>query len=578
MRSIIGPKPYWRFWIGALTLMWLPLPLLGFNSHHDGYIFTATRLTRDSIIHGGKWPFNQFGSFWVFPHALLGLIVPDQFLFIATRYLTLAAYVFTGFLTWKLAKKMKGASFANLSLFLFFASQPFIGTHASGFNSWPSAIAMPILLILGILIFRLEDSDLSNRKEQMELSLMGVLVATLMLTRAQVGILALITTTFFILVIKRFKGLLFFVFGIFGFGVLYFTFLWRNRWLSDSLKDEFIFGSIYARAGGSIFHLPVPFFTSFGTFVILFFLVFYRKILPIVQSIFRTSIGKLLAIILIFTSFLAIYLILKSRNLGLISVISVTTRRFWMSLLFASILLFTYRQIRLSIGALRNGTFHELDLQRNNFLALLSISAQSQVWPLFDQMHSWWGSVPGVIVVALTLVSLQTKQSSELSSKRMAPFGLLVILSILIVQWVPQVMAITDGQIPRTIGRIPLLSQANSANDDLQKFFDQNFTKGERVLNLCQNADVFYKQHFVISSSRLFVYWPQMTLVPNFIDEMKTSPADAILTCSLNELNPENQKSDEIQQSKIVSNLTNNSTAVIEANVGGKTWKISRNP
>ena len=94
MRSIIGPKPYWRFWIGALTLMWLPLPLLGFNSHHDGYIFTATRLTRDSIIHGGKWPFNQFGSFWVFPHALLGLIVPDQFLFIATRYLTLAAYVF----------------------------------------------------------------------------------------------------------------------------------------------------------------------------------------------------------------------------------------------------------------------------------------------------------------------------------------------------------------------------------------------------------------------------------------------------------------------------------------------------
>ena len=496
MRSTVGPKPYWRFWIGALTLMWLPLPLLGFNSHHDGYIFTATRLTRDSIIHGGKWPFNQFGSFWVFPHALLGLIVPDQFLFIATRYLTLALYIFTGFLIWKLAKKMKGPSFANLSLFLFFASQPFIGTHASGFNSWPSAIAMPILLILGILIFDQEGSDLSDRKEQIGLSLTGALVATLILTRAQVGILALITTIFFILVIKRFKGLLFFAFGVIGFGVLYFTFLWRNGWLSDSLKDEFIFGSIYARAGGSIFHLPVPLFTSFGTIVILLFLVFFRKLLPIMRTIFRTSIGKLVAIILIFTSFLSIYLILKSRNLGFISVTSVTTRRFWMSLFFASLLLFTYKQIRLSVSALRNGTFHELDLQRNNFLALLSISAQSQVWPLFDQMHSWWGSVPGVIVVALTLVSLQTKQPSVLSSKRIAPFGLLAILSMLIVQWIPQVMDITDGQIPRTIGRFPLLSKSNSLKDDFMKFFVQNFKKDKKGWICFKNPNVFTNQTF----------------------------------------------------------------------------------
>jgi hypothetical protein len=68
-----------------------------------------------------------------------------------------------------------------------------------------------------------------------------------------------------------------------------------------------------------------------------------------------------------------------------------------------------------------------------------------------------------------------------------------------------------------------------------------------------------------------------MTLVPNFIDEMKNSPFDAVLTCSLNELNKVNQRDDELKQSLIVNSLTNNGSPVEEIETLGKTWRIYRN-
>jgi hypothetical protein len=576
VESIIGPKPYWRIWISALVFLWFPLPLIGFNSHHDGYVFTAARLTRDAMRQGGDWPFNQFGSFWVFPQALLGLFIPDKYLFVGTRYLTLALYFFTGYLLWKLAKGIKDKEFANLSLFLFFASQPFVGVHASGFNSWPSAVAMPIVLLIGILILDTGSRLVSQRRTRIDLFAAGALVVALILTRVQVGLLTLFACIFFIAIVKKLEGLLFFSSGIFLFTFFYFFYLASNGWALDSLKDEFVFGSVYVRAGASIFQLPFPIYTLIGTALMLL-LIFFRNHFQIcLRYVLQTLPRRILLSILLLTGFFMIYLVLDSRNLGLVAIISVSARRFWMSLLFACLLFYLFRQVRLNLQAKRTGTLQDFSLQRDNFLLLLSIAAQSQVWPLFDQMHSWWGSVPGILIVSKVLTSTTKEFPLQYVKRHTFPFAIATIFTVLIVQWVPQVGEMDSRQIPRTVGQVPFLPSTNSSETELQTFFDSNLTNGEKILNLCQNADVFYKQDFLVSSSRLFVYWPQMTLVPNFIDEIKYSPFDAILTCSLNELNKANQKDDELKQSLIVNSLTNNVSPVAEIETLGKTWRIYR--
>jgi hypothetical protein len=575
--SIIGPKPYWRIWISALVFLWFPLPLIGFNSHHDGYVFTAARLTRDAMLQGGDWPFNQFGSFWVFPQALLGFFIPDKYLFVGTRYLTLAIYFFTGYLLWKLAKGIKDKEFANLSLFLFFASQPFVGVHASGFNSWPSAVAMPIVLLIGILVIGTGSRKVSLRRTRIDMFAAGALVVALILTRVQVGLLTLVACIFFIAIIKKLEGLLFYLSGIFSFTFFYFLYLASNGWALDSLKDEFVFGSVYVRAGASIFQLPIPIYTLIGTALLLLLFIFHNRFQICLKYVLQSHPRRILLSITVLAGLLTVYLVLDSRNLGLVAIISVSARRFWMSLLFACLLFFLFKQVRLNLRAKRMGTLQEFSLQRDNFLLLLSIAAQSQVWPLFDQMHSWWGSVPGILFVSKVLISTTREFPVQYVKGRTFPMAIATIFTVLIVQWVPQVGEIGSRQIPKTIGQIPFLPSANSLDTELQTFFDRNLTNGERILNLCQNADVFYKQDFLVSSSRLFVYWPQMTLVPNFIDEMKNSPFDAVITCSLNELNKVNQRDDELKQSLIVNSLINNGSPAAEIEVLGKTWRIYRN-
>ena len=38
-----------------------------------------------------------------------------------------------------------------------------------------------------------------------------------------------------------------------------------------------------------------------------------------------------------------------------------------------------------------------------------SVIAAFQSWPFFDQMHIWWGSVPGVIIIVVTLNKIRIR-------------------------------------------------------------------------------------------------------------------------------------------------------------------------
>ena len=65
-----------------------------------------------------------------------------------------------------------------------------------------------------------------------------------------------------------------------------------------------------------------------------------------------------------------------------------------------------------------------------------------------------------------------------------------------------------------------------------------------------------------------------MQLVPHFLGDVMSFPADNILTCSLNELNTGNEQSDEIIQKRIVQRLTKSAVPLAELDADGKAWAI----
>lgn len=102
----------WKITAALLTFLWVPLVTLDFDSHHDGLIMTNVQLMKNAIVNGGEWLFNQYGSFWIFPHAFFSMLFPPSLLLLSIRIFTILCYWLTGFLVWHLSSKFvsrKGA-------------------------------------------------------------------------------------------------------------------------------------------------------------------------------------------------------------------------------------------------------------------------------------------------------------------------------------------------------------------------------------------------------------------------------------------------------------------------------------
>jgi hypothetical protein len=117
--------------IALLLAIWIPLPFINFDEHHDGLILSTIRLTKTALIQGGEYPFNQYGPFWVLPFVLLSLLVPNVFLFLGVRFLTVFFYIISAFLLWKIARLFLNHKLANVVVILFLGSQPFVSEYGS---------------------------------------------------------------------------------------------------------------------------------------------------------------------------------------------------------------------------------------------------------------------------------------------------------------------------------------------------------------------------------------------------------------------------------------------------------------
>jgi hypothetical protein len=472
---------YWSV-ISLLVLVNLNTVLIGFHPHHDGLMLSTIRLLKASLLSDGSYPFNQYGSLWAIPYLVISLIVPDNLLLFSMRVLTIVIYVLTGLLTFKIAKNLYGTGVAKVSLAILILSRP-IGLEPI---PWPSSIGMFLTVLIAFLVvkaFNLQNSLTRNSL----LAIAGAVVVMSILTRAQIGGLTLLFICAYLLA-TRMKDLIPFFGGMAAFLILYGSWLGSLGWLSDSLWDQFVFGWIVASNEDTNRTFPRI------SLIILIFLAILSTALrrvPITRSYRRTYLSFSIAVWTAAVFYTAVSPNSSQTYLG----------RFWVAIFLFGIALFLF-----SLKALLKNQ-ERIPL----LVGLLGLSNASQIFPLFDPMHAWWGITPLVIPLSKWLV--QSFFPFLNAKLRIYSFISLSILMIF-----PYVLGISTQRVyPMNVNDLTLIyssSTPSKAYETNREFFIKEIPRGARVLNFCADSDLFFNSDLAINASRYFVYWPMMN---NFV-------------------------------------------------------------
>jgi hypothetical protein len=519
-----GSRNVWVF--GFLTIIWAPLAFLNFDPHHDGLILSTIRLTKYSITNGGDYPFNQYGAFWTFPFLIISYFVNSEYLFLAMRVLTISFYLLSTYILFKASKFFLQASYAWIPPALFLCAQPFVSDIGSDLVTWPSAVVMPIVLLVfynSMLVMR------GNYSKRI-LILIGLLLPPILFTRIQIGVLTAIAVGVVLFLSSRFSNVIWVFLGFFVSASSTIVILAKLGWWNSALYDEFVFGLTYLSADKSTF--PKPIFTFLGILLTVLFLFLaprFRKLKLIENQ------NRKLLILLLVAIFFTVILTVKNRNLDFLQSQVLVTRITWIVIALGSLVFFV-----LSIGfeALRNPrntNFPKPWNRENIVLTFFAIALQSQAYPLFDQMHFWWGSP--ITFLILTMVFQKLLKDLQISEKNRKILSLLLTILLVITILYPWLSQISKDKFeyPNEIG-LDIFS-SNSAvreQDNLQHFFSSYIPSGSTVLNLCDDTNVFFAADRYLPSSRFFVFWAeQMSHADRIFEDMKNSNPDFIVSCDL---------------------------------------------
>ena len=509
---------------------------LRFDSVHDGLMLSTIRLTRESIMHGGEWPFNQYGQFWVFPYTFLTIWVPANFLLLSLRIIALGCYLLTARLIWKLINPVTNRSTVIFSLLLLLASQPFY--TAWGLIPWPSAISMPLVMgVMVILAKPLSSISYNLKKESYSYFFAGVLVTMIASTRIQIGLLALIASTYFIFLSRGIRQVLNFLIGVISSTGALCLLLAQLGWLHQALFDQFVFGSQYVKSNAIEGYSSTPVFTLLGSFAVILTYKFGRKALTKLKARFSTRFVLINLAALGLISYLIFTYVLYRRQPSILFSLTIISGRFWVSLLLGSIIFSLMEQVFRSIHAIKNNEFSDTRLQQRNLLLGFSIVAQAQSWPLFDASHTWWGSAPGVLLVAVLITERFGLPLHSIKVVHHLKVSFLTLLLILTLGLDLLYFAHSDQRFFKNINFITLRADSKTvANvESLQDFFTKHLKKGSKVLNLCSTPDVFLRDDFVAPASRIFFYWPSFQELPSYMNSISISKPDSILYCATSE-------------------------------------------
>jgi hypothetical protein len=510
--------------LSALTFT--PLTFLNFDTHHDGLIVQTVINLKEALSVHGEWPFNQYGSFWIFIFTWGTWPLSNSTILIGIRVITIISYWLAGFLLLKIARQFLSETASRLAVVYFFLSQPFFGGWNSSFLPWPSALAIPILLAgIFIVLQRIYFAQKSKQLSLMDLTklaLAGALFAMLYGTRIQIGILGSLTTLIFLQIGLGVKASSSFAVGNILVTLAWSLYLFSNGWLSDSLVDSIQLASTFLSGE----HIPYP--KPVATAILS---IFMAVCVVIVLKLGNSSIRKMVFFsipVLIPALFLGVRKLRGVQNgkNDVTNYIALIHRKLMAGFLFATLLIVVFVITMRMISALRQRSkFPELKWL---YLTFLSIIAAFQAWPFFDQMHIWWGSIPGVILIVHLISKVGNRFNLTIAFANMSALGILLIMLIPLLAQLSQDRKELLSYNQKHVYGFPIYENQNL---ELTKFFESSIPRGSEVLNLCPNAEPFFVDLAYVQVSRFPVYWMTFSRFPNVQKEFIENNPAYIVTC-----------------------------------------------
>lgn len=508
--------------IVALLFSWLPLLRFGFDSHHDGLIVSTINNLNFGESGEGRWPFNQYGPAWFILLKVISGAFPDNWLFMSLRLTTFLFYTLTFLFTYLFARKFLSQKLSLWTVLLLMLIQPFASDYNSDLIPWPSAFSMAMIPLSGFLLLQ-GLSAISQRRKFVYIFFVALSLSTVVMCRVQVGLLLTLVVLMIIVLFREFRILSYYIFSSICIYLTISMFLVHMGWLEQVFTDVFKFGSLYVTGDKST--LPKPIWTLLIT--ILVFIVFELGLSVRIINKLNSRHKFFLSFVLIILVGGAL-LLLRSRGLNPVQILSVGFRRIWISMLIAVLISFLWRNIR-DINWGKNISDRNLIV-----LVLFSGVAEIQVWPLFDQMHAWWSATPLIILLVIAVRKMVLVQSIKFS--RINFIYYFTTLLLLATYSVTFFTSVSHTRVPLQVqGFSGVLISEKDGNEitAVNSFLRAELPRNSKVLNLCTNGDAFFSPDMALTTaSRAFVFWTPMVLVPELRSNIANTEPDFIVTCS----------------------------------------------
>ena len=505
--------------IFLLFAYWIPILRFGFDPHHDGLILATVY---ETDINSPPAPFNQYGLAWFLLLKLgVGLVSPDYF-FLALRVVTFTCYFFAIVVTYLLAKHFLTTKSSLNTIILLLGIQPFVTDFNSGMIPWPSALSMILIPLAALFLITTESPQRSSRAIVLDAAA-GFIVFVILLTRFQIGLAIFIGCIVLLLLYRLTRKFLSFLGGFTLALVLFLIYSIKVQILSNIIDDVIGFGSTYILGDKSTYPKPIWTFVLTLTFICIYVSLHYSPILRPTR-LTLTLLAVCLFLFLVFT-----FSILSARDLSPVQILTVASRRVWIAGLLATAISSAFI---LLIHLVRQ---RELPAFKLSLLIGFGFVAELQVYPLFDQMHAWWGATP--IIILTLLYVLTHKQILCLSKLGRKIIEALVLSIVLATSSITFYSTLNHDRVPLQIkGFSGILIDWEESREitSTNSFLEKQIATKDQVLNLCTNANVFFDSVSRPSSaSRAFVFWTPMFRLDSLRDDILSSRPTKIVTCSL---------------------------------------------
>lgn len=545
--------------IGTFFAFW-PTLVSGLDSHHDGLVIVTINMTKAALFDSGVLPFNQYGPVWSFLYAVLSLPFSSSSTLIVARIITLVIYILTFLTLRQIAKAINLDYLWPTTCTFLLLTQPWTIGYGTTFLAWPSALSTFLLTLITYLVVRIQMNCRVNRN----LGLLGILAVLLIFTRFQIGFASFLISLVFVVAMRDYKKFTWFISSFLLSITFMCGFLQLNGWLGNFIFDDIQYSVAYVQDQYAV--NPFPLFTILISVMIFLSLILLESLSR--KQPRRKQDNSKFRVLIPVTLLTLLIIILTLKSPGAEELLILITRRFWIGGTLGLIVYLAFKNLQ---------TFKSRKSTKDPLLLVLWLFVfggvgMIQIYPLFDQVHFWWGLSPIIIPICFYLLQLLIKFRVNLRIFLLCTVVLIGTTTVL----VPSIQSsiFNSKEFVRGFStHIRVSSVAGAHQNQLQDFFRSSISENSRVANLCHNSDVFFDTNLAHSSSRYFIYWPPFTNIQEINSDILNSNPDVVVTCSQTQI-PAAAKDVKLAQEILLANLREDFMVAGEMNIDGTIWRI----